>query len=91
MPSPIYGLAGMLAFPLVFLLASLLTARVRRIRPGIYCILLGFLAMLFGSYVAGMLGKEGLGYFLIANGSADMMLGALLLLAGKDGVLLRYF
>ncbi|NOZ59977.1 MAG: hypothetical protein GXO66_10470 [Euryarchaeota archaeon] len=87
---PGYGIAGLLAFPLVLLLASFLTARVRRIRPGIYCVLLGFLALLTGAHLAGA-GHERLGYFLLSNGSADMTLGALLLLAGKDGVLLRYF
>ena len=87
--SSLYGLAGMLAFPAVLFIASLLTAKVRRIRPGIYCILLGFAALVSGSYLAGGLGYLELGYFLMGNGSADMLLGALLLLAGRDGILLR--
>ncbi len=91
MVTPVYGFAGMLAFPFVLLLASFFTARIYRIRPGIYCVMLGFALMLAGSYLAGIPGYEKLGYFLAGNGSADMLLGALLILAGRDGMLLRFF
>lgn len=88
---PLFGVLGIVAFPGVLFLASLLTARVKRIRPGLYCMLIGVLVLFPGLYISMSLGHEMLGYFLLGNGVADLLLGLLFILIGKDGMLLPYF
>jgi hypothetical protein len=88
---PLAGILGIAAFPAVLFLASLLTARVKRIRPGLYCMLIGLVVLFPGLYVSTSLGHETLGYFLLGNGVADLLLGLLFILIGKDGMLLPYF
>lgn len=87
----IFGIIGLGAFPAVLFLASFLTARVKRIRPGLYCMIIGLLILFPGFYVATTLGYAQLGYFLFGNGVADLFLGLLFMLMGKDGMLLRLF
>lgn len=86
-----YAILGLTTFPVVLFLSSLLTARVKRIRPGLYCILIGMGILFPGVYIATSLGHELLGYFLFGNGTADVFLGLIFILSGKDGMLLRFF
>lgn len=88
---PFYGILGLLAFPAVLLFASFLTAYVKRVRPGMYCMLIGLLILLPGLSISSSLGYPNLNYFLLGNGVADTFLGLLLILMGKDGIFLRYF
>lgn len=88
---PFFGLLGIVAFPGVLFIASLLTAKVKRIRPGLYCMIIGILVLFPGMYISTSLGHNLLGYFLLGNGVADLLLGLLFILIGKDGMLLQYF
>lgn len=87
----IFGLLGLAAFPVVLFIASYLTARVKRIRPGIYCIIIGVLLLYPGVYIAAALDSNFLNYFLLGNGMADLLLGLIFIFVGKDGMLLRLF
>lgn len=88
---PLYGILGLAAFPAVLFFASLLTARVKRIRPGLYCMIIGIVILFPGLYITTSLSHHMLGYFLFGNGVADLLLGLLFMLMGKDGMLLRLF
>ncbi len=84
----LYGLAGMLLFPVVFLLATWLSLRVWRIRPGVLAMLIGLVVLVVGAKTHAISGFEKYGVTLIFNSMTDIYLGVLLCLAGYDGRLL---